>query len=186
MVQAKNAATPHHRQPGELFNLRQDLSERQNLYAERPEIGAGTQGTPREVQTRRPQHAGQTAESRETRRFRRGPEQRRHLLVRAEHRRRRVIRSSWKENGRRVRIGEGISGGLSQFSFDENGTVPFGCATVVVSPILTSAARLTSATRRRRLRPFPSCPSASRPGPSCAASCRGRRSPPCWPTARRT
>ena len=37
----------------------------------------------------------------------------------------------------RVRIGEGISGGLSQFSFDENGTVPFGCATVIVSPILS-------------------------------------------------
>ena len=49
-----------------------------------------------------------------------------------------------------LRIGEGISGGLSQFSFDENGTVPFGLATVIVSPILT------------RLTPLPTRPSGSR------------------------
>jgi hypothetical protein len=34
---------------------------------------------------------------------------------------------------------ESISGGLSQFSFDENGTVPFGSATVVSSPLLNDA-----------------------------------------------
>jgi hypothetical protein len=35
-----------------------------------------------------------------------------------------------------LRTGEGISGGLSQFSFDENGTVPFGITTVIDSPVL--------------------------------------------------
>ncbi len=33
-------------------------------------------------------------------------------------------------------IGKRISGGLSQFSFDENGTVPFGSATVIDLPVL--------------------------------------------------
>ena len=37
-----------------------------------------------------------------------------------------------------LRIGERISGGLSQFSFDENGTVPFGKATVIDSPVLST------------------------------------------------
>ena len=47
-------------------------------------------------------------------------------------------------HSRAIRIGEGVSGGLSQFGHharrgrDENGTVPFGCATVIVSPILRS------------------------------------------------
>ena len=34
-----------------------------------------------------------------------------------------------------LRIGESITRGLSQFSFDENGTVPFRAATVILSPI---------------------------------------------------
>ena len=37
----------------------------------------------------------------------------------------------------KLRIGESITRGLSQFSFDENGTVPFRAATVILSPILT-------------------------------------------------
>jgi hypothetical protein len=35
-----------------------------------------------------------------------------------------------------LRSGEEIGGGLSQFSFDEDGIVPFGIATVVDSPVL--------------------------------------------------
>ena len=44
-------------------------------------------------------------------------------------------RGTW---GIRSRIGESITRGLSQFSFDENGTVPFHAATVILSPILRS------------------------------------------------
>jgi nucleoid DNA-binding protein len=36
-----------------------------------------------------------------------------------------------------LRTGEGTSGGLSQFSRSENGTVPLRSATVVFSPVLT-------------------------------------------------
>ncbi len=40
----------------------------------------------------------------------------------------------------RLGTGESISGGLSQFSFDENGTVPLRSATVIPSPVLDAAA----------------------------------------------
>ena len=41
-------------------------------------------------------------------------------------------------SGQESKIGKGMDGGLSQFSFDEKGTVPFGSATGVSSPVLIS------------------------------------------------
>ena len=47
-----------------------------------------------------------------------------------------AIQATWFAQSNMLRTGEGISGGLSEFSSDENGTVPFGNATVIVSPVL--------------------------------------------------
>ncbi len=47
-----------------------------------------------------------------------------------------------------VRIDEEISGGLSQFSFDENGTVPFGSTTVIDSPVLSKFSQRDACTTK--------------------------------------
>ena len=48
----------------------------------------------------------------------------------------RTIRLRGESANTFLRIGKRISGRLSQFSSDENGTVPFGSATVIDSPVL--------------------------------------------------
>ena len=57
----------------------------------------------------------------------------------------------------------------------------------MVSLLFTvNSAHFTSAIRRRQPRLSPSCPSTSRPAPSCGVSSHGHQSPPCWPIVRRT
>jgi hypothetical protein len=48
----------------------------------------------------------------------------------------RAFSAATQQCARQLRTGESISGGLSRFSSDENGTVPLPSATVIPSPVL--------------------------------------------------